>query len=388
MNENDFDSEEVLQTEDLPLDQQRLKMNRLVRQLKARISKLEEKIEKLDRKPLLVGKVKRVLKEKGIEVKVRDGLTYLVSSGKLEIPQLEEGEKVALSRENYAIMRKMPEEQDPRAKAFMIEERPEVSYTDIGGLDEAIREIRETVELPLTEKEKFKTMGIRPPKAVLLHGPPGTGKTLLARAVAHHSSATFLNITGSELIRKYIGEGAKLIRHVFSLAREKAPTVLFIDELDAVGGKRLGDTGADQEVGRTLTQLLSEIDGFQELGDVKIIGATNRFDLLDQALFRAGRFDRILEIPLPEANARKEIFKIHLRGKKVKREEIDFQTLVKKSEGASGADIEAICNEAGILAIREDDEAISQRHILQALNKVLKRKEHKAKLRKLETFYT
>lgn len=387
MNEDEFDFKQLLQEEEA-IKEQKTKMNQLITQLKSRISELEAKIDKLGQKPLLVGKVKGVIEGEGIEVKVRDGLTYLVSPGNLQASKIEAGDRVALAKKNYALMRHLPSEKDPRAKKFVVEERPDVSYSDIGGLEEEIREIKETVELPLTEKQKFKELGIRPPKAVLLHGPPGTGKTLLARAVAHHSNATFLNITGSELIRKYIGEGAKLIRHVFEVARAHAPTVLFIDELDAVGGKRLGDTSANQEVSRTLTQLLSEIDGFKPLGDVKIIGATNRFDLLDRALFRAGRFDRILEIPLPDTRAREKIFKIHLRNKSVKKEEINFKTLIKASKGASGADIEQICNEAGIFAIRQGKQEILQRHLLKATEKVLARKEEEKELKEEVDFYT
>lgn len=387
MNEEEFDFKDILQNE-LEIKKQKSKMNQLVKQLKSRISELEERINKLGRKPLLVGVVKRAIEDKGVEVEVRDSLTYLVSPGNFDISEIEEGERVALSRKNYVLMDRLPSDHDPRAERFVVEDRPEVTYSDIGGLDRAIREIRETVELPLTRKQKFKEMGIHPPKAVLLHGPPGTGKTLLARAVAHHSNATFLNITGSELVRKYIGEGAKLVRHVFQVAKENAPTVLFIDELDSIGGKRLGDTGANQEVSRTLTQLLSEIDGFEPLGEVKIIGATNRFDLLDRALFRAGRFDRILEVPLPDLEARREIFKIHLRGKRVHRDELDLQELVEASKGASGADIEATCNESGILAIREDRDMISQEDLMKALEKVMKRKEEETARQMQVDFYT
>lgn len=387
MEKDDFDFKKFLKDE-LTIEKQKTKMDRLIEELRSRISELEERIDKLGQKPLLVGKVNRVLEDKGVEVEVRDGLTYLVSPGNLDYSHLNEGDRVALSRKNYVLMENLPNEKDPRAKKFMLENRPEVSYSDIGGVNEVVTEIRETVEFPLTKKQKFKKMGIRPPKAILLYGPPGTGKTLLAKAVAHHSNATFLNITGSELIRKYIGEGAKLIRHVFSIAREHSPTIMFIDELDAVGGKRLGDTGANQEVSRTLTQLLSEIDGFKPLGDVKIIGATNRFDLLDRALFRAGRFDRILEVPLPDEEARKEIFKIHLRGKNIRENNVDLNELVKKSKDASGAEIEATCNEAGILAIREGEEYITQKNLIRALKKVLKRKKREEELRKLTDFYT
>jgi len=224
----------------------------------------------------------------------------------------------------------------------------------------------------LKKPELFKKIGIEPPKGVLLYGAPGTGKTLLAKAVAHETEATFIRIIGSELVQKFIGEGARLVREIFNLAKEKAPTILFIDELDAIGSQRLKiATSGDREVQRTLMQLLSELDGFELRGDVKIIGATNRFDILDPALLRPGRFDRMIEFPIPNEVSREAIFKIHSRNLNVEGK-INLRKLVNLTEGATGADIKAICTEAGMFAIRKDAEIITEQDFLDATDKVLK----------------
>jgi proteasome regulatory subunit len=232
-------------------------------------------------------------------------------------------------------------------------------------------EVRETVELPLLKPELFKRVGIDPPKGVLLYGPPGTGKTLVAKAVAHETDATFIRIIGSELVQKFIGEGARLVREIFNLAKQKAPTILFIDELDAIGSQRLKiATSGDREVQRTLMQLLSELDGFEDRGDVKIIGATNRIDILDPALLRPGRFDRMIDFPIPNEEARESIFNIHSRNLNIEGE-VNFKILVNLTEGATGADIKAICTEAGMFAIRKDKETIVKDDFIEAVNKVM-----------------
>jgi proteasome regulatory subunit len=249
-----------------------------------------------------------------------------------------------------------------------IEEKPDVSYVDIGGLREQLREVRETVEIPLTDPMLFESVGIEPPNGVLLTGPPGTGKTLIARAVAQQTNATFIRVIGSELVQKFIGEGARLVREVFALASEKAPAIIFIDELDAVGSHRLDiATSGDREVQRTLMQLLSELDGFSKRGRVAIIGATNRPDILDPALLRPGRFDRIIEFEIPDAESQVEIFKIHTRSMKL-HDDVKFKFLVDNKK-LTGADIKAICTEAGMFAIREAIEKAAQegRHIADVL---------------------
>ena len=260
----------------------------------------------------------------------------------------------------------------------LIDSIPDISYDDIGGLDEQIQEVRETVELPLLKPDLFKKIGIDPPKGVLLYGPPGTGKTLVAKAVAHETEATFIRIIGSELVQKFIGEGARLVREIFNLAKQKAPTILFIDELDAIGSQRLKiATSGDREVQRTLMQLLSELDGFEQRGDVKIIGATNRIDILDPALLRPGRFDRMIDFPIPDDESRKSIFKIHTRTLNIEGE-VNFNKLVELTEGATGADIKAICTEAGMFAIRKDAEQIVKDDFVEAVNKVMNKMKDKA----------
>jgi len=241
----------------------------------------------------------------------------------------------------------------------------------VGGLDSQIQEIRETVELPLTNPAIFQDIGIEPPRGVLLYGLPGTGKTMLAKAVAHESKATFIHMSGSELVHKFIGEGAQLVRDIFQMAREKAPSIIFIDEIDAVGSIRTHDgTTGSAEVNRTMMQLLAEMDGFRTRGDIKIIAATNRIDILDPALLRPGRFDRIIEIPMPSAEARLKILEIHSRKMK-KEEDVDLFEMAKETEEASGADLKAIVVEAGMNALRRGASVVSRRDFDAAIRKVL-----------------
>ncbi|MEM2906934.1 MAG: AAA family ATPase, partial [Candidatus Odinarchaeota archaeon] len=242
-------------------------------------------------------------------------------------------------------------------------------------LKDQLREIRETVELPLMKPELFKKVGIDPPKGVLLYGPPGTGKTMVARAVAHETKTAFIRVISSELVQKFIGEGARLVRDIFNMAREKAPSIVFIDEIDAVGSKRMDlATSGDREVQRTLMQLLSELDGFDARGDVRIIAATNRPDILDPALLRPGRFDRMIEFPLPDDEARADIFRIHTRRMNID-DSVSFADLIKKTEGATGADIKAICTEAGMFAIRELRDKVTMGDFLNAVEKIMGKEE-------------
>jgi proteasome regulatory subunit len=266
----------------------------------------------------------------------------------------------------------LPDPLDIYVKAMEVLESPKVSYSDIGGLDGQIREIRELIEFPLLKPELFEKVGIEPPKGVLLYGPPGCGKTLLAKAVASQTKATFIKVVASELVQKYIGEGARMVRELFQFARSKAPTIVFIDEIDAIGGRRADiSVSGEREVQRTLLQLLSELDGFSARGDVKIIGATNRIDLLDPALLRPGRFDRVLEIPAPNQLGREAIFKIYIEKMNVSK--IDVKELARITEGATGAEIKAICTEAGMFAIRENRDHIIKEDFLKAIEKILRR---------------
>ena len=237
---------------------------------------------------------------------------------------------------------------------MQVEHSPDVTYEDIGGLEDQLVEVRETVEMPLEQPDMFADVGIDPPSGVLLHGPPGTGKTMLAKAVANKTDASFIKMAGSELVHKFIGEGAKLVRDLFEVARENEPAVIFIDEIDAIAAKRTeSKTSGDAEVQRTMMQLLSEMDGFDERGDIRLIAATNRFDMLDRAILRPGRFDRLIEVPKPNRVGRKQIFEIHTRSMNIS-DDVDFGELADDAAEASGADIKAVCTEAGMFAIRDD----------------------------------
>ncbi|MFX0057829.1 MAG: proteasome-activating nucleotidase [Candidatus Hodarchaeota archaeon] len=366
-----------LETEKQLLDAERLRLEQELHSLRNEIDRLREP-------PLVSATIIDFLDEKGRAiVKSSTGPSFVVNaSRKVRNEKLTPGMRVALNQRTFAIMEILPTKLDPFVKGMeVIDSIPDISYEDVGGLEEQIQEVRETVELPLLKPELFKRVGIEPPKGVLLFGPPGTGKTLVAKAVAHETEATFIRIIGSELVQKFIGEGARLVREIFNLAKEKAPTILFIDELDAIGSQRLKiATSGDREVQRTLMQLLSELDGFEQRGDVKIIGATNRIDILDPALLRPGRFDRMIDFPIPDEEARMAIFKIHSRNLNTA-EDINLKKLVDLTDGATGADIKAICTEAGMFAIRKDADIITQAEFLEAVNKVL----HKIKDRNIES---
>jgi proteasome regulatory subunit len=271
---------------------------------------------------------------------------------------------------SLSIVKRLDNETDVRARVMQVEHSPDVTYEDIGGLEDQLNEVRETVEMPLERPEMFQEVGIDPPSGVLLYGPPGTGKTMLAKAVANQTDATFIKMAGSELVHKFIGEGAKLVRDLFEVARENEPAVLFIDEIDAIASKRTDSkTSGDAEVQRTMMQLLSEMDGFNERGEIRIIAATNRFDMLDSAILRPGRFDRLIEVPKPNAEGREIIFQIHTRNMNVS-DDVDFAHLAELAEDASGADIKAVCTEAGMFAIRDDRTEIFMQDLVGAWEKV------------------
>ena len=267
--------------------------------------------------------------------------------------ELDAGDRVAIN-DSFAIQQLLDDETDSRAQAMEIDASPTVSYADIGGIDDQVREVREAVEEPLTNPEMFAEVGVDPPSGVLLYGPPGTGKTMLAKAVANETDATFIKMAGSELVRKFIGEGSRLVRDLFELAAEREPAVIFIDEIDAVASKRTDSkTSGDAEVQRTMMQLLSEMDGFDDRGDVRIMAATNRFDMLDEAILRPGRFDRLIEVPKPGVEGRSRILEIHTRDMNVA-SDVDFADLAETLADYSGADIAALATEAGMFAIRDD----------------------------------
>jgi len=233
-----------------------------------------------------------------------------------------------------------------------VDKAPLDSYADIGGCEEQVREIKEAVELPLTNPELYEDIGIKAPKGVILYGEPGTGKTLLAKAVANQTSATFLRIVGSELVKKYLGEGPKLVREIFRVADEMAPTIIFIDEVDAIGSKRFdSDSSGTKEIQRTMLELLNQLDGFDSRSDVKVIMATNRIDSLDPALIRPGRIDRKIKFPLPDEKTKRKIFSIHT-AKMNLNADCDLEEFIMGKDELSGADIKAMCSEAGLIALR------------------------------------
>ena len=333
---------------------------------------LRSEVDRFRSPPLVIATITEVLDDHRMTVKSSTGPSFLVNYSKfLDEKLLVPGSRVALNQQTFGIVEVLPSEKDANVSGMEIETKPDITYDKIGGLEEQIREVKETVELPLTEPELFEKVGIEPPKGILLYGPPGTGKTLLAKAVANETNATFIKIVASEFVKKYIGEGARLVREVFELAKEKAPAIIFIDELDAVAAKRLkSSTSGDREVQRTLMQLLAELDGFESRGDIGIIGATNRPDILDPALLRPGRFDRFIEVPLPNIDGRREILKIHTKNMSLD-DEADVDLLAELTDDLSGADLKAVCTEAGMFAIREKRDKITVTDFMDAIDKVM-----------------
>ncbi|WP_049980963.1 proteasome-activating nucleotidase Pan1 [Halolamina rubra] len=334
-----------------------------------KLERLSHENEKLKQSPLFVATVQEI-NDDGVVIKQhgnnQEALTEVTDEMREEI---EPDDRVAVNN-SLSVVQKLTRETDVRARVMQIDHSPDVTYGDIGGLQDQMREVRETVELPLQQPETFDTVGIQPPSGILLHGPPGTGKTMLAKAVANETDASFIKMAGSELVHKFIGEGAKLVRDLFEVARENEPAVIFIDEIDAIASKRTDSkTSGDAEVQRTMMQLLSEMDGFDERGDIRIIAATNRFDMLDEAILRPGRFDRLIEVPKPDPEGRELIFQIHTRDMNVA-DDVDFAELAELTEDASGADVKAICTEAGMFAIRDDRTEIERRDFEEAWAKL------------------
>ncbi len=333
------------------------------------VQEYQKQIEQLKKPPLFICSVVEVLGDRAL-LRQHGSNQEIVTKIPDEVkPEIETGARVAVTG-NLAIVNVLSRAVDVRARVMELIEAPDVDYNMIGGLHRQIDEVIETLELPLTNPELFSEVGVEPPHGILLYGPPGNGKTLVAKAVAHRAKATFIRMSASELVQKYIGEGARLVRDVFNIAREKAPSIVFIDEIDAVGSRRTYDgTTGSSEVNRTMVQLLAELDGFEKRGDVRIVAATNRIDLLDPALLRPGRFDRIIEIPSPDTEGRNEILKIHTRNMKL--ENVDFEELVKMTEGLSGAELKAIVTEAGMFVIRRKGKSVTMQDFKDAYNKMI-----------------
>ena len=279
--------------------------------------------------------------------------------------------RVALRNDSYALHLLLPNKVDPLVSLMMVEKVPDSTYEMVGGLSKQIMEIKEVIELPVKHPELFDALGIAQPKGVLLYGPPGTGKTLLARAVAHHTDCTFIRVSGSELVQKYIGEGSRMVRELFVMARENAPTIIFMDEIDSIGSARM-DGGGDSEVQRTMLELLNQLDGFEATQNIKVIMATNRIDILDSALLRPGRIDRKIEFPAPNENSRHHILKIHSRKMNLTRG-INLRKIAELMNGASGAELKGVCTEAGMYALRERRVHVTQEDFELAQAKIMQK---------------
>ena len=293
---------------------------------------------------------------------------YLPVIGLVPQKELAPGELVGVNKDSYLVLEKLPAEYDARVKAMELDEKPTDQYSDIGGLDKQIEELIEAIVLPMTHKERFDNIGIRPPKGLLLYGPPGTGKTMMARACAAQTKATFLKLAGPQLVQMFIGDGAKMVRDAFALAREKAPAIIFIDELDAIGIKRFdSEHGGGREVQRTMLELLNQLDGFSSDDRIKVIAATNRPDILDPALLRSGRLDRKIELPHPNLEARARIMQIHSRKMNVDREDVNFEELARSTEDFNGAMLKAVCVEAGMVALRRGAEKITHEDFIDGI---------------------
>uniref|UniRef100_A0A915JMX7 AAA+ ATPase domain-containing protein n=1 Tax=Romanomermis culicivorax TaxID=13658 RepID=A0A915JMX7_ROMCU len=345
--------------------------------LKKKHDKSENDLKSLQSVGQIVGEVLKQLTEDKFIVKATNGPRYVVGCRRsLDKTKLIQGTRVALDMTTLTIMRQLPREVDPLVYNMSHEDPGDVSYAQIGGLGEQIRQLREVVELPLINPDLFKRVGITPPKGCLLYGPPGTGKTLLARAVAKQLDCSFLKVVSSAIVDKYIGESARMIREMFGYARDHQPCIIFMDEIDAIGGRRFSEgTSADREIQRTLM----EMDGFDALGQVKMIMATNRPDTLDPALLRPGRLDRKIEIPLPNEQARLEVLKIHA-SPMTKHGDIDYEAVVKLSDGFSGADLRNVCTEAGLFAIRVQRDYVVEEDFMKAVRKVSDAKKLESKL--------
>jgi 26S proteasome regulatory subunit T5 len=362
----------------------------------ARIKENQEKIKLNKQLPYLVSNIVEVLDvepdegdaddtpapvqrtEKAVVVKTSTRQTiFLPIPGLVDVAELRPSDLVGVNKDSFLVLEKLPAEYDSRVKAMEVDERPTEEFTDIGGLEKQIEELREAIVLPIVHKDKFKNLGIRPPKGVLMFGPPGVGKTMMARACAAQTSATFLKLAGPQLVQMFIGDGAKIVRDAFALAKEKAPAVIFIDELDAIGTKRFdSDTSGDREVQRTMLELLNQLDGFSSAEDIKIIAATNRPDILDPALLRSGRLDRKIEFPLPNEEARGQIMKIHSRKMNVSKKDVNFQELARSTDEFNGAQLKAVCVEAGMSALRRGATFLTHEDFLEGIAQVQAKKKN------------
>ena len=364
-----------LQDEAQRLLSERVHLENDLANVKKRASRLDEEVRILKSPPLIIGHLQDILDEERAIVRSSNGTVFQVSvNQRIDPDRLRPGTRIALNQDTLSIVEVLHEAWDPMVSGAEMIEKPNVDYTNVGGLDEQILQIREAIELPLDKPELFQKVGIEPPKGILLVGPPGCGKTMLAKAVASQTNASFIRMVGSELAQKYIGEGGRMVRELFSLAKDRSPAIIFLDEIDAIGAKRLDSaTSGDREVQRTLMQLLAELDGFDALEGVKIIAATNRPDILDDALLRPGRFDRVIEIPLPDEDGRKSILSLHFD--KMSTVRVNISKIVEMTEGFSGAELKATTVEAGMIAIRDGRSKVKQDDAISAVLRIKKKRE-------------
>jgi proteasome regulatory subunit len=354
--------------------------------LKKRANRLEEELSNLHAPPFVVGHLQDIVNDNAI-VRSSNGTVFLVSINKhIEKSKLIPGARVALNQDNLSIIDVLNDAWDPLISSAEIIESPDISFNDIGGLNEQIKQIRQAIELPIENPAAFDKFGIESPKGILLAGPPGTGKTLLAKAVASSTNATFLGIVGSELAQKYIGEGGRMVRELFDLASQKAPSIIFIDEIDSIGSKRLDSTtSGDREVQRTLMQLLAEMDGFESVKNVKIIAATNRPELLDAALLRSGRFDRIVTLPLPDKDARESILAVHTKNTPLSKN-VDLNFISNKTDGFSGAELKSVIVEAAMNAISDNRNKVNKSDIVKSIE-IINKKKNESPINSTENLY-
>ncbi|MHA1990673.1 MAG: AAA family ATPase [Candidatus Hodarchaeales archaeon] len=352
-------------------------LERKLRLANSELVQLREELKALSTLPLQVGTVQDIIEENDHAyalIMIRgSNQVFRVSFSQDKFPDgLSPGMLVTLHPKTLAITGTLPESEDTYVRAMEVIKKPGISFKMIGGLSEEIKLVVEAIELSLSQPELFDDLGVDPPKGILLYGPPGTGKTMIAKALARETKVTFIGLAAPELAQKFIGDGARLVREIFHFARKNAPAIIFIDEIDAIAMRRSDlPTEGNTEIHRTFLQLLAELDGFNERGNIKFIAATNRPEILDKAITRPGRFDRKIEIGLPNDESREDIFKIHT--KKMKTKKIDYSLLSKETEGLNGAEIKAICTEAGLLAIRSSKKSIGMEELVDAVSKVKKK---------------
>ncbi|CAL1708613.1 unnamed protein product [Somion occarium] len=364
-----------IEAAEIEINQKTQNLRRLEAQrnaLNARVRLLREELQLLHEPGSYVGEVVKPMGKNKVLVKVQPEGKYIVDfDSDIDVNKLTPSLRVALRSDSYTIHKILPNKVDPLVSLMMVEKVPDSTYEMVGGLDKQIKEIKEVIELPVKHPELFESLGIAQPKGVLLYGPPGTGKTLLARAVAHHTDCKFIRVSGSELVQKYIGEGSRMVRELFVMAREHAPSIIFMDEIDSIGSSRgeSGTGGGDSEVQRTMLELLNQLDGFEPTKNIKVIMATNRIDILDSALLRPGRIDRKIEFPPPGPEARVAILRIHSRKMSLQRG-INLRSLAEKMGQCSGAEVRGICTEAGMYALRERRQHVTQEDFEFAVAKV------------------